>query len=60
LAPIIMMVHGGGWRVGVNADARIRRASGMRPVLGTVSLDAGAIDVVRQMPNVYPFLKTRY
>jgi len=55
-----MMVHGGGWCVGVNADARIRQASGMRPVLGTVSLDAGAIDVVRQMPNVYPFLKTRY
>ena len=33
---------------------------GMPLLLGTVSLDAGAVDVVKQMPNVYPFLKTRY
>lgn len=32
----------------------------MQPALGTVSLDAGAVDVVRQMPKVYPFLKERY
>ncbi|HEX8963796.1 MAG TPA: alpha/beta hydrolase [Rhodocyclaceae bacterium] len=44
----------------VNADADIRRASRMRPILGTVSLDAGALDVVAQMPHVYPFLRTRY
>lgn len=44
----------------VNADAALRKAHGVRRILGTVSLDAGAIDVLKQMPNVYPFLKQRY
>jgi hypothetical protein len=44
----------------VNAGATIRKRNGMRPILATVSLDAGAINVVEQMPNVYPFLETRY
>jgi acetyl esterase/lipase len=59
---VILMGHSAGAHLVslVNADARIRQAAGVRPLLGTVSLDAGAIDVVRQMPNVYPFLKQRY
>ena len=59
---VILMGHSAGAHLVslVNADASIRTAHAVRPVLGTVSLDAGAIDVVRQMPNVYPFLKTRY
>ena len=59
---VILMGHSAGAHLVslVNADAGIRRANGVAPVLGTVSLDAGAIDVVRQMPKVYPFLKARY
>jgi arylformamidase len=59
---LVLMGHSAGAHLVslVNASAKIRQASGMRPILGTVSLDAGAIDVVKQMPNVYPFLKTRY
>ena len=61
-AKLILMGHSAGAHLVslVNADARIRQANGMSPILGTVSLDAGAIDVVRQMPKVYPFLKLRY
>jgi acetyl esterase/lipase len=59
---LILMGHSAGAHLVslVNADARIRQANRVRPILGTVSLDAGALDVVTQMPNVYPFLKTRY
>lgn len=59
---LILMGHSAGAHLVslVNADARIRQINGGHPILGTVSLDAGAIDVVKQMPNVYPFLKTRY
>ena len=59
---LILMGHSAGAHLVslVNADARIRQLNGVRPILGTVSLDAGALDVVTQMPNVYPFLKTRY
>lgn len=59
---VILMGHSAGAHLVslVNADSRIRQVNGVNPVLGTVSLDAGAIDVVRQMPNVYPFLKLRY
>lgn len=59
---LILMGHSAGAHLVslVNADAPIRQAHGVRPILGTVSLDAGAIDVVKQMPNVYPFLKARY
>lgn len=59
---LILMGHSAGAHLVslVNADAHLRAAHGVRPLLGTVSLDAGAIDVVKQMPNVYPFLKARY
>lgn len=59
---VILMGHSAGAHLVslVNADSRIRQANGVDSLLGTVSLDAGAIDVVRQMPNVYPFLKLRY
>lgn len=61
-ARLILMGHSAGAHFVslVNADARIRQNNGVGPLLGTVSLDAGAIDVVRQMPNVYPFLRVRY
>ena len=61
-AKVILMGHSAGAHLVslVNADASLRRTYGVKPLLGTVSLDAGAIDVVKQMPNVYPFLKTRY
>jgi arylformamidase len=59
---IILIGHSSGAHLVslVNADAHIREANGMRPILGTISLDAGALDVVKQMPKVYPFLRTRY
>lgn len=59
---VILMGHSAGAHLVslVNADGDLRRKFGVRPLLGTVSLDAGAIDVVTQMPNVYPFLKERY
>lgn len=59
---VVLMGHSAGAHLVslVNANEGLRRGAGMRPVLGTVSLDAGAIDVVRQMPMAYPFLKARY
>lgn len=59
---VVLMGHSAGAHLVslVNADAELRRRHGVRPLLATVSLDAGAIDVVKQMPNVYPFLKLRY
>ena len=61
-ARVILMGHSAGAHLVslVNASPALRSAAGVRPVLGTVSLDAGAIDVVKQMPQVYPFLKARY
>lgn len=61
-ARIILMGHSAGAHLVslVNADTQIRQANGVHPILGTVSLDAGAVNVVTQMPRVYPFLKTRY
>jgi acetyl esterase/lipase len=61
-ARLILMGHSAGAHLVslVNADAGLRRETGVQPILGTISLDAGAIDVVTQMPRVYPFLKTRY
>lgn len=61
-ARLILMGHSAGAHLVslVGADALLRKANALRPVLGTISLDAGALDVVRQMPNVYPFLRTRY
>ncbi|MCE4554466.1 alpha/beta hydrolase [Roseateles cellulosilyticus] len=59
---VVLMGHSAGAHLVslVNASSAIRAAEGARPALGTVSLDAGAVDVVTQMPQVYPFLKTRY
>ena len=59
---VILMGHSAGAHLVslVNADASIRSANAVGPILGAISLDAGAIDVVRQMPNVYSFLKVRY
>ena len=61
-ARVILMGHSAGAHLVslVNADAAIRTAEGLKRLLGTISLDAGAIDVVTQMPHVYPFLKERY
>ena len=61
-ARMILMGHSAGAHLVslVNADVSVRQPSGVGPILGVVSLDAGAIDVVRQMPNVYSFLKVRY
>lgn len=59
---VILMGHSAGAHLVslVNADPDIRKANNVAPVLGTVSLDAGAVDVVKQMPQVYDFLKVRY
>ena len=59
---VVLMGHSAGAHLVslVNADAQIRQANGVQPVLGTVSLDAGAMNVVTEMPVVYPFLKQRY
>lgn len=61
-ARLILMGHSAGAHLVslVNADPAIRHAHALKPVLGVISLDAGAMDVVKQMPNVYPFLKVRY
>lgn len=59
---VILMGHSAGAHLVslVNASSQIRRANGMRSVLGTVSLDAGATNVVNQMEVVFPFLKGVY
>lgn len=59
---VILMGHSAGAHLVslVNADAEIRRRAGVGPLLGTVSLDSGAVDVPRQMPDVVPSLKIRY
>lgn len=44
----------------VNADAKLRAMENVQPLLGVISLDAGAINVVEQMPRVYPAMKQRY
>ncbi len=50
---VILMGHSAGAHL-------VSLVNAVQPLLGVVSLDAGAIDVVRQMPNVYPFLEVRY
>lgn len=59
---VILMGHSAGAHLVslVNASEQLRRQHDLRPWLATISLDAGAIDVVKQMPQVYPFLKQRY
>lgn len=61
-AKLILIGHSAGAHLVslVNASTPLRQTHGMRPPLATISLDAGAIDVVKQMPNTYSFLKTRY
>lgn len=59
---LVLMGHSAGAHLVslVNADASLRETAGARRPLGTISLDAGAIDVPMQMPRVYRFLETRY
>ncbi len=59
---VILMGHSAGAHLVslVNADPDMIKSAGARMPLATVSIDAGAIDVVKQMPQVYPFLKLRY
>lgn len=59
---VILMGHSAGAHLVslVGADPELRTQHRLQPLLGVVSLDAGAIDVPRQMPQVYPFLKLRY
>lgn len=59
---IITMGHSAGAHLVslVNADAKIRDKMGMKQVLGTISIDAGAVDVPVQMPKAVSSLKTRY
>ena len=59
---VILMGHSAGAHLVslVNAEPDLRIAAGAQIPLATVSIDAGAIDVVKQMPQVYPFLKLRY
>ena len=61
-AKLVLVGHSAGAHLVslVNADAQIRRQNGVGAILGAISLDAGAIDVVAQMPRVYPFLRQRY
>lgn len=59
---IVIMGHSAGAHLVslVNADAKMREKMGMRQVLGTISIDAGAIDVPTQMPKAVASLKERY
>lgn len=61
-ARVILIGHSAGAHLVslVNASEPMRRAAGIGRLLGTVSLDAGALDVAVQMPRVYPFLRQRY
>ncbi len=59
---IIMMGHSAGAHLVslVNADSELRKRSGAKPVLGTVSLDSGAVNVPKQMPIAVDVLKNIY
>ncbi len=59
---IILMGHSAGGHLVslVNADTNIRRSHQLLPILGTISLDAAATNVVTQMPKTFSFLKTIY
>lgn len=61
-AKVILMGHSAGAHLVslVNADAEIRAKMGVQKTLGTVSIDAGAVDVVEQMPKAVAPLKLRY
>lgn len=59
---IILMGHSAGAHLVslVNASSTIRNNARAKAVLGTVSLDSGAIDVPTQMPKTIHSLKTVY
>lgn len=59
---VILMGHSAGAHLIslVNASADLRAKAGVAPVLGAVSLDSGAINVVTQMPNAVRMMKGRY
>jgi acetyl esterase/lipase len=59
---LVLMGHSAGAHLVslVNADARLRAQYGVRPVLGVISLDSGATDVVTEMRRPLPMLAGRY
>ena len=59
---IILMGHSAGAHLVslVNANAQMRERHGVAKILGTISLDSGATNVVTQMPNAVPAMKGRY
>lgn len=59
---VILMGHSAGAHLVslVNADAAMRERQGVTKILGTISLDSGATNVVTQMPNAVPAMKGRY
>jgi arylformamidase len=60
---IVLMGHSAGAHLVslVNADAQLRARAGVKPVLGTVSIDSGATNTVVQMQGLKaPKIKERY
>ena len=59
---IMMMGHSAGAHLVslVNADSELRNRMGAKKVLGTVSLDSGAVNVPKQMPIAVDVLKNIY
>lgn len=59
---VILMGHSAGAHLVslVNANAEMRERQGVTKILGTISLDSGATNVVTQMPNAVPAMKGRY
>jgi arylformamidase len=59
---VILMGHSAGAHLVslVNADASLRESAGARQVLGTISLDSGATNVVTQMRRNMPATRSRY
>ena len=61
-ARVVLMGHSAGAHLVslVNADATLRAAAGVKPLLGVVSLDSGATNTVTQMSKAAPKLRERY
>ena len=59
---VILMGHSAGAHLVslVNADATLRAAAGVKPILGVIALDSGATDVPAQMQKSMPRVKGRY
>jgi arylformamidase len=59
---VIIMGHSAGGHLVslVNADAALRNQAGMKPILGTLSIDPGAVNLPTQMGYVIKGLHTRY